>query len=505
MKKIATAFRVLCLSALLGAAVSCATFSAQKDIDAVGEEGYELLIAENYKAAQKRFEECTRLDKTRAEAWYCLGLCLLEQKKYAASAEASLTAADCFAASFSALREGEELHSFMGSIAYGDVKNFQYSSSLQVGEAYLLWGKAEKAFGVFQTVLDASPTDEERILAIATTCVRTGFVREAADFFEKNIRAHAQNHAALAPLYLYYAQCQMGLGNYETAAHALLVAREEKLKEVNWRGEEDFGSEKARGSVSGILDNMKALQRSFIIPGIHFPADQLLHVFAVNGPHIKVLGRDPAGRQAFNAHQCLRILFAEKNREITGFFENSGQVFFRDGAVFGEKFQPVSVEGQMAGCQHDGSVEPAFLQDRRLKHGRRGDQSAQLCLRTGKSLRRRCGEQVCRHPAVMPDPDAQVFLFLAGPFREPVRESFGNVCGHAPCQRDGFCLRRDRRAPHVISVLKLPESRFPFTCHFPPPARMRLYLPFSYPILLIILHISCTPGQRRFRLTACGL
>ena len=249
MKKIATAFRVLCLSALLGAAVSCATFSAQKDIDAVGEEGYELLIAENYKAAQKRFEECTRLDKTRAEAWYCLGLCLLEQKKYAASAEASLTAADCFAASFSALREGEELHSFMGSIAYGDVKNFQYSSSLQVGEAYLLWGKAEKAFGVFQTVLDASPTDEERILAIATTCVRTGFVREAADFFEKNIRAHAQNHAALAPLYLYYAQCQMGLGNYETAAHALLVAREEKLKEVNWRGEEDFGSEKARAFI----------------------------------------------------------------------------------------------------------------------------------------------------------------------------------------------------------------------------------------------------------------
>lgn len=248
MKARAISFSLILVAAWCVMAASCAKPNAE-DVDALGEQGYELLIREDYAAAARLFLRCTKLDKTRAEAWYCLGLCRLEQKKYAASVKASVTAAQCFAAAFSALEEGAELHSFMGDIAYNDVRSFQYSSLLQAGEAYLRWGKTANAFGEFQTVLNASPTDEERILAIATTCVRTGFVREAADFFEKNIRAHPQNHAALAPLYLYYAHCQMALGDYETAGNALLVAREEKLREINWHGEPDFGDANARAFI----------------------------------------------------------------------------------------------------------------------------------------------------------------------------------------------------------------------------------------------------------------
>ncbi|MDE7392748.1 MAG: hypothetical protein K2M90_09865, partial [Treponemataceae bacterium] len=72
-------------------------------------------------------------------------------------------------------------------------------------------------------------TDYDTLLNIVVTYIRCERAEEAVQFCEKNIASHT-DPAALAPLYLLYAECRSALGDDESALRALERAQESATK-----------------------------------------------------------------------------------------------------------------------------------------------------------------------------------------------------------------------------------------------------------------------------------
>ena len=176
--------------------------------------GYTLMIERRYKTACDTFEKAIALDKTNAQAWYDVSFCLIELGKYGKAVDAARRAAELY----------------QNATMYDDKIAFRNDALVQAGEAYLWNKKIKQAAAQFQAVYDLDPANYDTLLNIVTTYIRCERVEEALQFCEKNIRAHSDEPAVLAPLYLLYANCQYALGKEDESFWSLQVAQENALK-----------------------------------------------------------------------------------------------------------------------------------------------------------------------------------------------------------------------------------------------------------------------------------
>ena len=175
--------------------------------------GFTLMMERRYETARDTFEKAVRADKTNAQAWYDLSFVLMSLGQYARAARAAQNAAVWY--------EHAALHD--------DKIAFRNDALVQAGEAYLWGRKPKKAVAQFQAVFDLDPTDYDTLLNIVVTYIRCERAEEAVQFCEKNIASHT-DPAALAPLYLLYAECRSSLGDDEAALRALERAQESATK-----------------------------------------------------------------------------------------------------------------------------------------------------------------------------------------------------------------------------------------------------------------------------------
>lgn len=175
--------------------------------------GFTLMMERRYETARDTLEKAVRADKTNAQAWYDLSFVLMSLGQYAKAARAAQQAAVWY--------ENAALHD--------DKIAFRNDALVQAGEAYLWGRKSKKAAAQFQAVFDLDPTDYDTLLNIVVTYIRCERAEEAAQFCEKNIASHT-DPAALAPLYLLYAECRYALGDEEAALHTLERAQESAVK-----------------------------------------------------------------------------------------------------------------------------------------------------------------------------------------------------------------------------------------------------------------------------------
>ena len=175
--------------------------------------GFTLMMERRYETARDTFEKAVRTDETNAQAWYDLSFVLMSLGQYAKAARAAQNAAVWY--------EHAALHD--------DKIAFRNDALVQAGEAYLWGRKPKKAAAQFQAVFDLDPADYDTLLNIVVTYIRCERAEEAVRFCEKNIASHT-DPAALAPLYLLYAECRYALGDDEAALRALERAQESAAK-----------------------------------------------------------------------------------------------------------------------------------------------------------------------------------------------------------------------------------------------------------------------------------
>lgn len=185
----------------------------QAESERLYQAGFALMMERRYETARDTFEKAVRADETNAQAWYDLSFVLMSLGQYAKAARAAQKAAVWY--------EHAALHD--------DKIAFRNDALVQAGEAYLWGRKPKKAAAQFQAVFDLDPADYDTLLNIVVTYIRCERAEEAAQFCEKNIASHT-DPAALAPLYLLYAECRYALGDDEAALRALERAQESAAK-----------------------------------------------------------------------------------------------------------------------------------------------------------------------------------------------------------------------------------------------------------------------------------
>lgn len=185
----------------------------QAESERLYQAGFTLMMERRYETARDTFEKAVRADETNAQAWYDLSFVLMSLGQYAKAVRAAQQAAAWY--------EHAALHD--------DKIAFRNDALVQAGEAYLWGKKPKKAAAQFQAVFDLNPADYDTLLNIVVTYIRCERAEEAAQFCEKNIASHT-DPAALAPLYLLYAECQYALGDEDTALRALERANEAATK-----------------------------------------------------------------------------------------------------------------------------------------------------------------------------------------------------------------------------------------------------------------------------------
>lgn len=185
----------------------------QAESERLYQAGFALMMERRYETARDTFEKAVRSDETNAQAWYDLSFVLMSLGQYAKAARAAQKAAVWY--------EHAALHD--------DKIAFRNDALVQAGEAYLWGRKPKKAAAQFQVVFDLDPADYDTLLNIVVAYIRCERAEEAAQFCEKNIASHT-DPAALAPLYLLYAECRYALGDDESALRALERAQESAAK-----------------------------------------------------------------------------------------------------------------------------------------------------------------------------------------------------------------------------------------------------------------------------------
>lgn len=185
----------------------------QAESERLYQAGFALMMERRYETARDTFEKAVRSDETNAQAWYDLSFVLMSLGQYAKAARAAQKAAVWY--------EHAALHD--------DKIAFRNDALVQAGEAYLWGRKPKKAAAQFQAVFDLDPADYDTLLNIVVTYIRCERAEEAAQFCEKNIASHT-DPAALAPLYLLYAECRYALGDDGAALRALERAQESAAK-----------------------------------------------------------------------------------------------------------------------------------------------------------------------------------------------------------------------------------------------------------------------------------
>lgn len=185
----------------------------QAESERLYQAGFALMMERRYETARDTFEKAVRADETNAQAWYDLSFVLMSLGQYAKAARAAQKAAVWY--------EHATLHD--------DKIAFRNDALVQAGEAYLWGRKPKKAAAQFQAVFDLDPADYDTLLNIVVTYIRCECAEEAAQFCEKNIASHT-DPAALAPLYLLYAECRYALGDDGAALRALERAQESAAK-----------------------------------------------------------------------------------------------------------------------------------------------------------------------------------------------------------------------------------------------------------------------------------
>lgn len=185
----------------------------QAESERLYQAGFALMMERRYETARDTFEKAVRSDETNAQAWYDLSFVLMSLGQYAKAARAAQKAAVWY--------EHAALHD--------DKIAFRNDALVQAGEAYLWGRKPKKAAAQFQAVFDLDPANYNTLLNIVVTYIRCERAEEAVQFCEKNIVSHT-DPAALAPLYLLYAECRYALGDDEAALRALERAQESAAK-----------------------------------------------------------------------------------------------------------------------------------------------------------------------------------------------------------------------------------------------------------------------------------
>ena len=216
---------------------------------------------------------------------------------------------------------------------------------------------------------------------------------------------------------------------------------------------QNIGREESGCAVPCVNDDMQAFQRMVIVFRVDFPADNSLHMIAVNRAHVKVFRGNGAGGESVRGQKLFRIFLCVLFCECRRCIQNRREFGFGDSAFFGKEFHPVAVERQMAGRDHHRAVEITFRQDGGLEHSRCGDQSAVVNLCDRKTGTAGGFDLSGGHTAVVSHSDAQCCRFLPAFFRKERGKGAGDIGYQWFGKRQFFRFGGNCRTADVIAVL----------------------------------------------------
>ena len=145
------------------------------------------------------------------------------------------------------------------------------------------------------------------------------------------------------------------------------------------QGFENIRCKEAGSAVAGVHRDAESREGLFFIrTGIG--ADNLLHMLAVEGLHVKDGDGAIAHRKFIGSQQCLRGFFGEDSCQCGCLLQNLRQLCLGQSSVLCKKLHAVPVEGKVACGDHHGAVEITSRKNGGAEHGGGGDEAAVVCL-----------------------------------------------------------------------------------------------------------------------------
>ena len=220
--------------------------------------------------------------------------------------------------------------------------------------------------------------------------------------------------------------------------HAAAHIRAERL--------ENLGRKETGCAVAGIDRNLETFK--------HFDALLAARLFADNVAH---MGRIYTAKRKIGGRRV----------NLIGAPQNAVELFSGERAADREELHAVSLVGEVACRQHDGTVKRSLIQYGRLEHGRCRDEPAAASLHASESFQAGFFHHLRRNAAVMPDGNPKCLPVHLRIVREIVGKGRRNALDHLRGQRNLLVRGLNDRAAHIVPVLdaqKILEFQF-FSLH----------------------------------------